>query len=360
MALSYYLTGIVSIFALFVLIDLFDNLDQFLTADDKVNYWKAVKTYIYSFPPFFHELTPLMFSLSAFFTLGRMQQNSQLIAVMASGISLHRVKRSYVALSIVIGVILFVSSETVLPWSGIGGKYLESPQLFQGKDERYAQVQFSGEISFPDSLIDEPFIPDHSRNWVQIEGLNYDKREARVFHATLFDHLGRPRLKIYGLNPKWLSQNRVLIPKGIIFPYSRNLSPDSLIEYNFRDIEIETEIPLQTAVFSIIDPNVLPLRDLMYFSEDAELFVEIVFRFIEPFYPFFMFLLSFILGINFLFNKAIYSYAICLVVSLGLYFLIRHLRGGIESGEYAMHTSIPLIVAFFTIAYWIGRIRLKI
>ena len=101
-----------------IIIDLFVNLDEFTELTNHgtftvlyniLNYY-AVQTALY-----FRDFAGIIIVVAAAFSLGKMVKNNELVAVMASGVSLKRVIMPIVVLSLLFTGVLVIDQEMIIP-----------------------------------------------------------------------------------------------------------------------------------------------------------------------------------------------------------------------------------------------------
>lgn len=100
-----------------IVVDLFVNMDEFAKLDkpfmslvsDIVTYY-GYHSFIY-----FIELGGIIISVSAAFTIGMMNKTNELTAMMASGVSLHRVAWPIIVCSMLLGGLVIVDEEMIVP-----------------------------------------------------------------------------------------------------------------------------------------------------------------------------------------------------------------------------------------------------
>lgn len=80
--------GLLSFLALFILVDVFENLDRFVDAD--LNLFKISEYYLFFIPEILKLITPVGMLLASLFTVGRFINFSEITAMQSSGMSLYR------------------------------------------------------------------------------------------------------------------------------------------------------------------------------------------------------------------------------------------------------------------------------
>ena len=101
-----------------IIIDLFVNIDEFAEHADlgflAVGY-NILSFYALQSTLYFRDFGGMITVVAAVFSLGKMVQNNELVAVMASGVSLKRVIMPIVTLAIIIMGISIINQELIIP-----------------------------------------------------------------------------------------------------------------------------------------------------------------------------------------------------------------------------------------------------
>lgn len=98
--------------AVITMFDITEKLDAFLTAPLK----ETLFDYFISFEPyFFNMLAPLFVFISVIFFTSKLAGNSEIIAILSSGVSFHRLLRPYMIGAAIISIFTFVLSNYLVP-----------------------------------------------------------------------------------------------------------------------------------------------------------------------------------------------------------------------------------------------------
>lgn len=121
--------------ALFVLINLVENLDDFI--DHQISTGNIVLFYLSGLPETFLMTTPLSVLLAALFVTGKLSMQNELPALKSAGVSLARLLRPFLFVASMITLFNLVNSCWIVPatydWSrGFEKRYLKSKQLDGG------------------------------------------------------------------------------------------------------------------------------------------------------------------------------------------------------------------------------------
>lgn len=134
--------------AVIAMFDVTEKLDAFLTAPIK----ETVVDYFASFLPYFAiQLSPLFVFISVIFFTTKMADNSEIIAMLASGVSYTRLLRPYLIGAAFIAALTFVLSNYIIPPTNVNrlhftNKYVKNKEVTSGSN---IQLQVSpGVIAF--------------------------------------------------------------------------------------------------------------------------------------------------------------------------------------------------------------------
>ena len=101
-----------------IIIDLFVNLDEFTEQANRTTYdvlTHMLRYYALHTTLYFRDFAGMMTVVAASFSFGRMVRSGELIAIMASGVSLKRVIGPVVFLAIILTGVLIVDQELIIP-----------------------------------------------------------------------------------------------------------------------------------------------------------------------------------------------------------------------------------------------------
>lgn len=122
--------------AVIAMFDVTEKLDAFLTAPLK----ETVFNYFASFLPYFAiQLSPLFVFISVIFFTTKLADNSEIIAMLASGISYGRLLRPYMIGAAVIAILTFVFSNYIIPPTNVNrinftNKYVRNKAVESGSN----------------------------------------------------------------------------------------------------------------------------------------------------------------------------------------------------------------------------------
>lgn len=134
--LGTYFFATILILAVVSMFDITEKLDAFLTAPLK----ETLFDYFASFLPYFaNQLSPLFVFISVIFFTSKMAGNSEIIAIMASGVSFNRLLRPYMIGAAVVAALTFVLSNYIIPPTNVKridytNKYVKNKKVTTGLD----------------------------------------------------------------------------------------------------------------------------------------------------------------------------------------------------------------------------------
>ena len=105
--------NILAFIVIFVVIDLIENLDKFLSFD--AGFGQVFLYYIYYIPYIIVLTLPVSMLLSSLFALGSMAQYNEIIAMKSSSLSLYRILMPLFIIAFLISLLIGVAGETVVP-----------------------------------------------------------------------------------------------------------------------------------------------------------------------------------------------------------------------------------------------------
>lgn len=132
--LGTYFFSILLFLAIVVMFDVNEKLDAFLSAPFK----ETVFDYFLNFLPYFaNQFSPLFVFISVIFFTSKMAGNSEIIAILSSGVSFGRLLRPYMIGATVIAALTFVLSNYIIPPTNIDrinytNKYVKNKKIDSG------------------------------------------------------------------------------------------------------------------------------------------------------------------------------------------------------------------------------------
>lgn len=128
--LKTFLLAMALIIVIVITFDVSEKLDDFLHNNAPINEI-LFKYYLNFIPGFVNLYSPLFIFISVLFFTSKMAANTEIIAILGSGISYRRMLLPYLHGSIVIAIITMILGNFVIPWSNIylnefEGKYIKT------------------------------------------------------------------------------------------------------------------------------------------------------------------------------------------------------------------------------------------
>ena len=111
-----FLLALALIIVIVITFDVSEKLDRFL--GHNATFWQVVSDYYFNFIPGFVNLySPLLIFISVLFFTSKMAGNTEIIAILGSGISYHRMLRPYLYGSVAVAVLVLLLGNFVIPLS---------------------------------------------------------------------------------------------------------------------------------------------------------------------------------------------------------------------------------------------------
>ena len=118
-------------FVLFITIDSFNNLDEFLKHG--VSPGIVISYYLYSLPSIFVQVIPIAMLVSVLYVLGNMNRHYEIIALKASGLSPVKLLAPYLFIAAIVSVFVLLFNETVVPQSLVNSTSIRDGLIKKGK-----------------------------------------------------------------------------------------------------------------------------------------------------------------------------------------------------------------------------------
>jgi len=123
--------ALVAFLAIFVVLDLFEKLDDFL--DQSVPGQVIVQYYIFRIPEILLLMLPVGMLLACLFSLGAHARSNELLAITSSGVSLRRALLPVLVAAFVVSLLSLVTGETIAPIAAERVRTVEEEYLKPGK-----------------------------------------------------------------------------------------------------------------------------------------------------------------------------------------------------------------------------------
>jgi lipopolysaccharide export system permease protein len=116
---------------IYLIVDILENINQFLKRDVPPS--SIIEFFVFKIPPIIVQVTPVATLLSSIITLGILSRNSELIAIMASGINIYRIIVPIVGFSFLVSIASFMGNESIVPYTNQRLKHIENTELKKKK-----------------------------------------------------------------------------------------------------------------------------------------------------------------------------------------------------------------------------------
>jgi len=135
--------GLIAFTALFVIIDLMENMDDFIDQSVPGNF--IIEYYIMFVPEILRLMIPVAVLLACLFTVGKLSSQNELTSMKASGLSLYRFMMPFLATGLFISILATAFGGYVVPTANKHKVYIEQTYMKKGL------VALGGNIIFQDS-----------------------------------------------------------------------------------------------------------------------------------------------------------------------------------------------------------------
>jgi len=109
--LSVFISCLLTFFFLYIIIDIFSNLDDILKQG--INAAVLLRYYSSYLPIIFVQVTPIAGLISTLYTFGTLNRNNEIIAMRASGLSIFQISRTAIVFGVVLSVIVFFVNDKI-------------------------------------------------------------------------------------------------------------------------------------------------------------------------------------------------------------------------------------------------------
>ena len=142
--LKTFLLALALIIIIVITFDVSEKLDKFL--EHHATLWQVVSIYYLNFIPGFVNLySPLFIFISVIFFTSKMAGNSEIIAILSSGVRYGRMLRPYIYGSIIVAVIIFIFGNFVIPSSNRRLIAFEEEYVKSKATNYYSNLHFQSE-----------------------------------------------------------------------------------------------------------------------------------------------------------------------------------------------------------------------
>lgn len=117
----------------FIVIDAFNNLDEFLKSG--VSVLTVFAYYLYLLPTVMVQIVPIAVLVALLFTLGNFSKHNEILALKASGVSALHILSPYLFVGVLISFCVLLANETVVPKAAFDSKAIKEGVIERGKKD---------------------------------------------------------------------------------------------------------------------------------------------------------------------------------------------------------------------------------
>ncbi len=128
--ISHFVFALVAIIMVFIIIDLMENVDDFIDAGAPVNV--VIVYYIYFIPEMIKAMIPVAMLLSSLFTTGKLSNQNELVSMKAGGVSLYRFMLPFLAIGIIVTGFTIYFNGWIVPLANSEKYQIEREHLAKG------------------------------------------------------------------------------------------------------------------------------------------------------------------------------------------------------------------------------------
>lgn len=206
-----YLVCLAVMIALYVVLDLFANIDEFMETSD-VFYeilQNIFRYYFYNSFLYYSQIAGMIVVIAIAFTLTRLHRNNETVAMLASGISLYRVSLPVVIMGFVLNGLWFIDQEFIIP--SIADKLILSHDQM-GRPESFSLW----------------FLKDRDNSLLSVASFDPQGKKMGYFLLIERDSEGRIKSKISAKSAYWDDEERLWRLEGGVRYYRVKEQEDAL------------------------------------------------------------------------------------------------------------------------------------
>lgn len=215
--------SLIALCAIFVIVNLLENLDDFL--DAKASLQVVVLYYVNFLPEIIKLLTPVGVLISALFTVGRLSNLNEITAMKSGGMSLYRIMFPYLLLCLMLSLGQLYFNGWIVPKANIAKTKLETKYL--------------GETA--GGPIFNFYYRDTPNRTVIMSYFDAEKKIANGVSIDEFSGTKSPRLvkRISGNTMRWDNKKNIWVLARVI---SREFVGDRVINTRLDSLEIKINV----------------------------------------------------------------------------------------------------------------------
>lgn len=144
--LKFLFLSLLAMIIIFVVVDLFEDLDKFI--DRKVDVMSVVEFYLYEIPNIVILIIPVALIVSCFLSLGTLSRHNELLAIRSSGVSLFRILIPLFIIGIIVSAGVLIMDELLIPYTNQRKKTVKREKIDKKPKVSYEKrwnVYYAGE-----------------------------------------------------------------------------------------------------------------------------------------------------------------------------------------------------------------------
>ncbi len=245
---------------LFLIGDVFNDVDNFLEYEGAGAAWKAVRYFLYRIPCNIRFVLPITVLLSCMYTLASLGRHREITAMRASGISLFRCGVPIYLMAFCVMLVNFWFNESLIP-----ACVQESNEILRsvGKDKFKSANRKGNLVQYPSSdnrrnWVFGAFVEDGQQHSVRLKFFEIDpdgkRRQSRQLDAARAEYRDGQGWIFYDCQIHEFAANGLFIPKG--------MQAEVLVS------ESEAPETPEMIVKAISDPEMLSAREIYLFLKE--------------------------------------------------------------------------------------------
>ncbi len=165
--------GLLTFTLIFIVIDLMENLDDFI--DQNVSQEIILQYYLYFIPEIIRLISPVSILLACLFTVGKLNNYSEVTALKATGMSLYRFMLPFLIVGFLISIFSVYFTGWIVPYSNKQKLYIE--QFYMKKKLMYAGSNLFFQDA-QDKIINIGYFDEYSKSAARAGILFIDTKDA--------------------------------------------------------------------------------------------------------------------------------------------------------------------------------------
>ena len=246
-----FLFGLFCFIIIFILVDLFENLDKFI--DKKLTSGLIIQYYIYFIPEILKLITPVGMLLATLFTISRFNNYSEMTAINSSGISLFRISVPLILFGFFMTILSIYFNGWVVPKSNSAKFNLERQYLDKNK--------IAG-------LIQNLHVQDSENHIISIGSYNKSDKAGSNTSIQIFNDENLSKLD-FRFDVKIMKWDSIKNEWKLINISKREFDTASSEKFTFIDTAYVSQIPEITKIYlsptqilnKLLKPDELLLKD---------------------------------------------------------------------------------------------------